>query len=194
MSAQPQPTRTYDFTGGQPAVADAVDTDLNTLYTVLQGGVGNTHIAADAAIGFSKMAATAMTLFNPVWTGLTLGNGTSISYYQQIGKWVLWKGRLICGSTTNTTGTGTPIYCTLPVAALATATVGDYGSSQITNSSSGTNSPAFCVITSATQLFFYAGTDNTQAVAGGYPTGYLTAGAGNSTGDSVSWTILYEAA
>ena len=37
MASQPQPTRTYDFSGGQNAVADDVDTDLNTLYTVLQG-------------------------------------------------------------------------------------------------------------------------------------------------------------
>lgn len=55
MSAQAQPTRTYDFTGGTNAVADNVDTDLNTLYTVLQGGVGDTHIASDAAINHGKI-------------------------------------------------------------------------------------------------------------------------------------------
>lgn len=59
-SAQPQPTRTYDFTGGSNAVADQVDTDLNTLYTVLQGGVGNTHVADDASIAQSKIATSTL--------------------------------------------------------------------------------------------------------------------------------------
>lgn len=58
--AQSQPTRAYDFQSGTNAVADNVDTDLNTLYTVLQGGVGNTHIASDAAIDQNKLATTTL--------------------------------------------------------------------------------------------------------------------------------------
>lgn len=189
--AQAQPTRTYNFSGGTNAVADEVDTDLNTLYTVLQGGIGTTHIASDAAIDFSKLASAAWTSFTPTWTGLTLGNGTSAAKYQQIGKWVVFKGKLTCGSTTNTTGTGNPLISDLPVTAAAAT---DYGSAHITDSSAGNNQPAVCVTSSTTALSFYSGSNSTQAVAGGYPTGYFTAGAGNSTGDTLSWTIVYEAA
>ena len=58
-SAQPQPTRSYGpFTGGNSAVGTQVDTDLNTLYTVLQGGVGDTHIATNAAIQQAKLQTT----------------------------------------------------------------------------------------------------------------------------------------
>jgi len=59
-SAVSQPTRQYDFQAGQNAVGDNVDTDLNTLYTVLQGSVGNTHIADDAAVAQNKLATTTL--------------------------------------------------------------------------------------------------------------------------------------
>ena len=121
-SAQPQPTRTYDFAGGSNAVADDVDTDLNTLYTVLQGGVGNTHIADDAAIAFSKLEAVAWTTYTPTWTAETanpaIGNGTLTGKYEKIGRKIEFKIRLIFGSTT-TAGTGSWRF-TLPVNAEST--------------------------------------------------------------------------
>lgn len=105
MAAQPQPTRTYDFTGGSNAVADQVDADLNTLYTVLQGGVGDTHIASDAAISWSKMASTAWTTYTPGLTNVTIGNGTINGAYMVHGKTVHLTARLVLGSTSSVSGT-----------------------------------------------------------------------------------------
>jgi hypothetical protein len=104
--AESQPTRTYDFTGGSNAVADAVDTDLNTLYTVLQGGLGNTHIAADAAIDWTKMASTAWTAFTPSWNNVTLGSGeTNVGRYFLMGKTLFVTADLTLGTGGSVSGT-----------------------------------------------------------------------------------------
>ena len=121
-SAQPSPTRTYDFSGGTNAVADQVDTELNTLFTVLQGGIGNVHIADDAAIAFSKLASSAWTTFTPTWAGGTpaIGNGTLSGAYVKIGRIVIATYNLLAGSTT-TFGSGN-YTLSLPLTASATPT------------------------------------------------------------------------
>lgn len=174
---------------GEAVDASDVSTPFNTFKDVINGNLDNDNIAAGAGILFTKLAATAWSSFVPTWTGLTLGNGTSAGTYQQLGKWVVFKGKLTCGSTTNTTGTGNPIYCDLPVNAAAAT---DYGSGLISDSGGGNHLPVIAVVSAATTLNFYAG--GTQAVAGGYPTGYFTAGSGNSTSDTIAWTIVYQAA
>lgn len=192
MSAQPQPTRTYDFQGGQPAVADAVDTDLNTLYTVLQAGIGNTHIASDAAIDFSKLASAAWTSYTPTMAGITTeGNATKSGFYIQIGKIVIAKGKFTAGSTTDATGTGTPITMSLPITGKTASA--DVGSAIITDNSAG-NVYQGTTLSSTTVVNFYLGVSDTQAMAAGHPTGVFTAGAGNSTSDSITFTHMYEAA
>lgn len=116
MASQPQPTRTYDFSGGQNAVADDVDTDLNTLYTVLQGGIGNTHIASDAVIALSKLASDARTAYTPSLlkndnsTSLT---GTAVGRSTKIGRDVIVEISL----TAMGDPSGAAIYFTLPYSA-----------------------------------------------------------------------------
>jgi len=111
MAAQPQPTRTYDFSGGTNAVADEVDTDLNTLYTVLQGGIGNTHIASDAAIDTSKLATGAAAAFTPSPTGFS-GTPTVNCKHITIGK-IVFAWVSITG-----TSNGAGLTFSLPAAAL----------------------------------------------------------------------------
>lgn len=53
---QPSPTRRYTFIGGGNAVADQVENELNTVYTVLQGGVADVHVADGANINGAKIA------------------------------------------------------------------------------------------------------------------------------------------
>ena len=118
--ASAQPTRTYNFAGGSNAVADEVDTDLNALYTVLQGGLGDTHIASDAAIAWTKMAGTALTDWTSTWTSSggtapAIGNGTVGGEYIQYGKMVFGTLKFNPGST-STYGSGTNNWrFTLPV-------------------------------------------------------------------------------
>ena len=42
------PTRTYNFVGGTTATADEVDTDLDALYTELNGNLDDTNLATNA--------------------------------------------------------------------------------------------------------------------------------------------------
>lgn len=166
-----------------------VSADVNANFA----GLADASLIPSNTINFTKMLKSAWTSFTPTWVGLTtLGNGTSTAWYQQIGSWVIYKGRLLAGSTTNTIGTGNPLYCDFPVTPLARAADPDHGSGLLTDSGGGNHVPIIAVVASATALNFYAG--GTQAVAGGYPAGYFTTGAGNSTSDTLSWTIIYEAA
>lgn len=54
---QPNPQRTYIFQAGQAAVGDQVNKELDTVYNVLQGGIGDSYIATNAAISGTKIAA-----------------------------------------------------------------------------------------------------------------------------------------
>lgn len=54
--AQPIPQRTYIFVANKAAVGDQVNKELDTLYSTLQGGLGDAHIASNAAISGSKIA------------------------------------------------------------------------------------------------------------------------------------------
>jgi len=56
-SALPRPTRPYIFQSGQAAVGDQVNQDLDPLYAVLSGGIGDAHIADNANISGTKIAA-----------------------------------------------------------------------------------------------------------------------------------------
>lgn len=47
-------SRTYDFTAGTTAVADEVDTDLNTLYTLVNGNLDDDNLA-DSAVTTAKI-------------------------------------------------------------------------------------------------------------------------------------------
>jgi len=116
--AESQPTRTYDFVGNSNAVADEVDTEFNTLYTVLQGGIGDTHIAADAAVQFSKLQAAAWDTWIPAYTASASMTFTSVTTnvarYIKIGRIITYVIQ-----ATGTVG-GTPdvsLIYTLPVAA-----------------------------------------------------------------------------
>jgi|DEB0MinimDraft_4_1074332.scaffolds.fasta_scaffold34947_4 hypothetical protein len=55
------------------------------------------------------------TTYTPVWTGVTVGNGTVTARYCQINKLVFWQVELVVGSTTSV-GT-TNVRITYPVSA-----------------------------------------------------------------------------
>lgn len=89
------------------------------------GSVPNAALAAN----------TAWASFTPTLTNLTLGNGTLVAKYQQIGKTVKARISLVFGSTTAVTG---DITFTLPVTAATyagTANVGQIGGANIFDTS-----------------------------------------------------------
>lgn len=57
----PQPSRQYIFTAGTVAVAAQVNTELNTVYAILQGAIGDAHIADQANIAGTKIASGTIT-------------------------------------------------------------------------------------------------------------------------------------
>lgn len=58
--AQPIPQRTYVFVANKAAVGDQVNKEFDTLYNVLQGGVGDAHISSNANINGAKIAAASI--------------------------------------------------------------------------------------------------------------------------------------
>lgn len=57
VTPQPIPERLYVFEPATAAVADQVNHELDTVYAVLQGGIGDQHIADQANINGTKLAA-----------------------------------------------------------------------------------------------------------------------------------------
>jgi hypothetical protein len=72
--------------------------------------LGTNDAYFDSLIG----SGTAWTAFTPVWTNLTVGNGTNASYYQQIGKTVSVTVSFKLGTTSSVSSNP---YFALPVAA-----------------------------------------------------------------------------
>lgn len=77
----------------------------------------NGAIAAGAVIPSSLVSGNGSswtgTSFTPSWTNLTVGNGTNLGWYKQIGKMVFVYSKFIMGSTS---AVGTTPFYTLPVA------------------------------------------------------------------------------
>lgn len=128
-SPQPIPERQYIFTAGTPAVADQVNHELNTLYSVLQGGIGDQHIADQANIQGSKVAddsLPASKVLKEPWTDYTV-TGTAfggmsfavtnilVARYKQVGN--SCELRLQVEGTTAGTASNS-IIINLPVPAL----------------------------------------------------------------------------
>ena len=58
--SQPTPQRTYIFQAGQAAVGDQVNKEFDTLYGVLQGGIGDAFVASNASISGTKIASASV--------------------------------------------------------------------------------------------------------------------------------------
>lgn len=90
--------------------AAATNTPLSTIYNDYNGNITNANISASANIAFSKISGgssttlTAWQSFTPTWTNLSVGNGTLVAKYVQIGKTVHFRIKLIFGSTTSISG------------------------------------------------------------------------------------------
>lgn len=106
---------TVTVVNGASSIANAsiADTRTETSAKVVIGQI------ADGIITNAKLAAnTAWTSYTPTFTNVTVGNGTLVAKYQQIGKTVRARISLVFGSTTAVSG---DIQFTLPVTAASYA-------------------------------------------------------------------------
>lgn len=91
------------ITGLSPAL---VANDVLEVFSFIAFTVANTYTQSqvDGLIGGTGSLANAWTSFTPTWTNLTVGNGTQVAKYRQVGKILFFEVRLVFGSTTSITG------------------------------------------------------------------------------------------
>lgn len=168
-------------TGAGPTLsATGGDTNIDINFTPKGTGI--------VKIGGNPIGSGAWTSWTPSYTNLTVGNGTVVAKYQQIGKTVNFRWSLVCGSTTTISS---DCAISLPVTANS-----DYSTSNVRTTvgkvfaydvGTSNNVGVFVTIASATSgtMFF---DDSTAPRAGtGFP---FTVG----SGDTVTVTGSYEAA
>lgn len=125
---------------------------------------------------------TAWTTYTPTFTNFTLGNGSVVARYKQVGKTVFVYCKVVTGSTTNFTGT--PVI-TLPVAmrqgsflmGSASLTNGSGIYPFVPNASAGTNVALYATLTNGTY---------------GVYTGWVGA-LSTSAGANLEFNMVYEA-
>lgn len=145
---------------------------------------------ADLDTRLDTIEAGAWTAYTPVWaatgTAVSLGNGTIVGRYYQVGKLVVASVRLLAGSTT-TFGTGTYSF-TLPVAAATTSSLFRVGSGYCrdTSATSAGHFPAIAIIDTASPSVAILA--NVNAIVGA-TTPFTWANT-----DHLQFTIVYEAA
>lgn len=125
----------------------------------------------------------AWTTFTPTFTNLTVGNAAVSAKYLQVGKVVVYRGRLVWGSTTTASGV---TKVSLPASRNGSPITN--GSGFIYDSSPGRFYLIVCNAVDASAAEFY----HTEAGGGGIMTGldpFTWA-----SGDVLQWTITYEAA
>ena len=129
--------------------------------------------------------AGAWTSYTPTFTNLTIGNGQRAAAYMQVGKTVIYAGRLDWGSTTSATATDTLV--SLPVA--PTQTMADRSRGSVYLVDSGTRAYiGVCYMPNTTTMgFSHTESGNFGGVNSLNPFTW-------TANDSISWTITYEAA
>lgn len=127
------------FSANTTISSSKVNDNFDTLYDDYNGGITAANLAtgaittakiadanvttdkiADANVTNAKLASQALQSWTPTWVNLTVGNGTVIAKYIQIGRTVQCVISVVFGSTTSIGGTA-PTF-TLPVTAAGTGT------------------------------------------------------------------------
>jgi hypothetical protein len=127
----------------------------------------------------------AWTTYTPTFTNLTIGNGSRSAAYIQVGKTVIYAGRLDWGSTTSATASDT--FVSIPVAPTQAMAERSRGSVYIVDS--GTRGyVGVCYLPNTTTMgFSHTESGNFGQVNGTNPITW-------TTNDNLTWTITYQAA
>lgn len=95
---------------GDAVTAASVNNQVNTIVNDYNGNITDANIATGAAIGAQKIAGGVSGMFGtwqsftPTFVNLTVGNGTLVAKYIQIGKTVHCRVSFILGSTSSVSG------------------------------------------------------------------------------------------
>lgn len=161
-------------------------------FTRLAVGTNAQYLVADssAATGLAWANLGTYTSYTPTLSGLTLGNGTLLAGYAQIGKFVHTQFRFTLGSTSSVTG---GIGFSLPVTADFTVMTSYTSNSFVAYNDAGVSqSVGFAAFDSATTVLCFGAQSN-----GAYVT-TVTAQPGIpftfGTGDNIVANIVYRAA
>jgi len=127
----------------------------------------------------------AWTAYTPTFTNLTIGNGSRSSAYIQIGKTVIYSGRLDWGSTTSATASDTIV--SLPVAPTQTMAERSRGSAYFVDAGTRGYVGVCYMPTTTTMAFTHTESGNFGGVNGTNPFTW-------TTNDNLTWTIVYQAA
>ena len=190
-------------TDGSSIDAADVNTPINQLATEINGNLDANNLATnavstakiqDASITNAKLSTTAgelggaWTTWSPSYSAITVGDGTVVARYMQIGKTVFAQWRLVCGSTTTITNVNT---ISLPVTAASrygAANGQSVGTVAVLDDSTSTRYAGWAIILTTTTVgarWTAAGTE--PAINTGFP---IT----EATGDIFDYNFTYEAA
>lgn len=90
---------------GQTADAADYNVPINTIVSEINGALDSDNIAAGGVVPNSLSSGTgtswAWQSWTPTYTNITVGNGTVVAKFIQVGKTVIARWRLTCGSTTS---------------------------------------------------------------------------------------------
>ncbi len=178
-----------DPVNGTPNDATTIANNNNAILTVVNGGIEDVNVAADAAIFPSKIAST-YSNYTPTWTSSgtapAIGNATVVARFAQIGKIIHAYGSITFGST-STFGSGN-YSLALPLTASTNPVGVPCGTSFIFDSSAGNSGIVNPYISTTTKMqWFYGatyfGTNSTLGVSAPWTW---------AVNDEVTWSILYE--
>ena len=168
-----------------------VGTGSATFDNLTAGNNGETLVAdSSTSTGLAYKSASALypfTSFTPTWTNLTVGNGTGVYKYQQIGKQIFAFYKFTLGSTS---AIGTNPNVTLPINPASGAGGFLSYSAKLTDNGVGTFNGA--VDEDTNKLYLASGVTSGSFLNGGTIT--ATSPFTWTTGDSISFNINYEVA
>jgi hypothetical protein len=157
--------------GIQPTIFDAkgdlLTATANDTPARLAVGANNTSLVANSSAATGLEWQGAWTTWTPSFVGITVGNGTVISRYQQIGKTISFEFQFTMGTTSVM---GSTPYFTLPVTAKLGA------------------STFFAIIGDTGTTNFNGGVDCNTTI--GYPYAFITSAAHASVGYFTSTTPM----
>lgn len=178
---------------GETADAADYNVPINTIVSAINGSLDSNNIAASGVVPNNLQSGTGTSWgwksWTPTLTNLTLGNGTLVASYIQIGKTVFAKFSFILGSTS---AVGTAPNFSLPVTASTTGVttnVSLLGVGALFDTSASifiTGLPLYLSATTCLMRYLPAGDTFTEITA--------TAPFTWATGDQFTANITYEAA
>jgi len=193
------------FSSNTTISSSEVNSNFDTLYNEFNGSISAANLAddavtsakladnavvtasiADASVTNAKLAMQAWQSWTPTLTNLTLGNGSSVGTYIQIGKTVFFKWIFAIGTTS---AVGTAPTISLPVTSVATPDVTFPLGTCIydNNGGSGFNGLFMWASTTTTALYTLDTSNNFTAYSATNPTAY-------ASGHKIYGQGVYEAA